>query len=241
MQFQFVATGCVPREREAIHIAHTATLGLSYVQEKERPPLAVVGGGPSILKHVDELRAWQGDVWACGSAFRWCADNGINATFFCIDPQAETAHLARGASHAILCTSIAPETFAALKGAHVEIFDLIHEGDRSNHGPTTVTASPELALRMGYRDVSYFGTESSFATNTHAYHNEATEEQIIVSCNGKSYLTHPAYLLQAEYLATMMRLCPLLKNRSGGLLGALIAEPCYDITHGTLGLHRLVA
>lgn len=235
--------GCVPPEREAINIAHTRSLNLPYVNEKDRPPLAVVGGGHSVVQFLDLLRNWQGDIWACGSAFHWCCANGIEATFFCVDPQPETASLAVGAKKAILCTSIDPAVFDVLKAAEVEVFDLVHEADTSNHGATTATAAPHLAIQMGYSDVTFFGCESSYPEGaSHAYHNEAMEHTIRVACNAGCFVTNPGYLLQAEFLATMIRLLPgVLKERSGGLLGAMVQDIEYDITHGSPSLHKVLA
>jgi hypothetical protein len=241
VKLEFYGTGCVPPGREEQNLRHTATLGLPHVSEQERPPLAVVGGGHSVLRALDELRAWPGDVWACGSAFHFCVAQGIRATFFCIDPQPETAPLGRGAKHAIVCTSMDPAMFEELKDAKVEIFDLIREEGKMNHWATTATSAPMLAVQMGYRDVSFFGCESSFEQDTHAYRHEQTPEQILVACNGQSFLSHPAYFMQAEYLSAVIRTAPhIFHDRSGGLLAGLIADPDYDITHGTRGLYELV-
>jgi hypothetical protein len=49
--------------------------------------LAIVGGGNSIKEHVDELRSWDGDVWAVNGTINWCMDNGIKAAFYTIDAQ----------------------------------------------------------------------------------------------------------------------------------------------------------
>lgn len=96
----------------------------------------------------------------------------------------------------------------------------------------------ELSIRMGYRDVTYFGCESSFEERSHAYHDERNEHIFRVKCNGQSFLTNPPYFMQAEYLSAMIRLTPLLKERSGGLLAAMVADPDYDITHGNRAFHE---
>ncbi len=242
MKLAFVARGCVPPESEARNLAHTQSLGLRYVDEKERPSLAVVGGGPSVVDHLDELKCWNGDIWACSSAFPWLRDRGVNASFFCIDPHPIAAQFARGAHHAILSTCVDPGLLAELSTADVEVFDLIHTDGRGNHGVSTATAAPELSIRMGYRDVHFFGLDSSYADGkSHAYLHYQTENRIVVKCNGKSFLTDPALLMQAEYMAEMIRLCPLFKNRSGGLLEQLVIDIDYDITHGTQGLHARTA
>src|SRR3546814_19809171 len=80
--------GPVSSERTGRNRAHVGTLGLAKPQKQKRPPLAVVGGGPSLTSSVEELRAWQGDIWIACGAFPWCRDNGIEGTLFNVDPQA---------------------------------------------------------------------------------------------------------------------------------------------------------
>jgi hypothetical protein len=221
--------------------AYARSLGLPYVKESERPPLAVVGGGHSILENVAELQSWAGDVWAIGSAFQWCRSQGIKATFFCVDPQ-PGAELVIGAEHAIVATCTDPGVLRALQaiGARVEIFDLVATLERCNHGPTSATAVPELAVPdMGYRSVTFFGCESSYGGTTHAYKDHAEPCRIWVQCNGEEFETGAEFLMQAECLAHVLRALPQFFNeRSGGLLRALTATPDYDITHVSRKVYR---
>ena len=226
---------CVSAEVLHANVAHAKTLGLPYVRESERPPLAVVGGGHSLLEHVETLRQWKGDIWACGSPYPWLKERGIDSTFFCIDPLEETIDLARGAKHAILSTTNHPGVFEVVES--VEVFDLL----RGTHGPTTATAAPWWSLHMGYRDVTFFGCDSSFQEQTHVYKHEDWECHMIVRCDGYEYRTKPQLLMQAEYLATMIRLAPrVFKERSGGLLRAMVADLNYDVLAGNAAMQALL-
>ena len=214
--------------------------GYPYVGVALRPPLAVVGGGPSINDHVETLRNWRGDVWACGSPYLWCVRNGIDATYFNIDPGApfEGQVLVSHGARAILSTTVNPAVFASCKS--VEVFDLSRLGD--NHGVTTATAAPHLALSMGYTDISIFGCESCYAEGeSHAYdtHKDVSDHlRMRIVCNGEAFITIPSLFMQAELLSKIIRLSPVFKERSGGLLRAMVEDDDYDCTHATRALHK---
>jgi hypothetical protein len=220
--------------------------GLPYVTRKSRPPLAVVGGGHSAVEHVDVLRSWDGDVWACGSVYQWLKGLGIESTLFCVDPQPILADMAKGAKKAILASTCDPSAFDVV--ADVEVFDLIRDGKGVCHGPTTGTAAFDLALvHMGYVDVSFFGFDSSYTDEpvtekpdeyglvckTHAYKSEAENMMMRVVCNDRAFITSAEFFMQAQWMAEMFRspVGKAVKNRSGGLLAALIVDPDYDCTH----------
>lgn len=237
MRIQFLAKGCVPLEQRGINLSYARTLAYPYVSERPRPPLAVVGGGHSLVSALPELRDWDGDIWACGSASPYCLREGLDATYFCIDPQASSAKCAKGAKRAIVATSIDPAMFVELEGADVEFFDLHTDGGDSNHGPTTATAAIELSVKMGYRDVTFFGCESSWDVQSHIYHHDNHPFEMLVKCDGKSFITCPEFLMQADFMAAVLRVAPMFKERSGGLLRALINDPDWDITHATQAFH----
>lgn len=198
---------------------------------QKRPPLAIVGGGPSVLGKIDKLKAWKGDIWACGSAFPWIKEQGIKAIFFNIDPLPEQVEYANGAEQAILSSITDPSVFDAVP--NIECFDLVATSEYTNHGLTAVMATPVLALEMGYTAVVYFGCEGSFDTTTHAYeytNPHSPNMGIWVRCNGNVYPSSPQYLAQAQMLAEIIRTCPLVfREASGGLLRELIRDEKYEI------------
>lgn len=216
---------CITPEQEAQNIAHCGTLGLPYINEKPRPPLVVVGGAPSLMAYRNRLERFRGDIWAIGSAFQWCRRQGIDATFFCIDPLPVIAEFAEGAERAIVATNCAFATFEALKDAEVEIFDLQYGLDDANHGTTSATAAPWVALKMGYRDVLFVACDSSFDDTTHLYKDDA-EPRITVRVGERDYLTTLALYMQAQVLASIIHQFPeFLSCTEDGLLGAMARAP----------------
>lgn len=235
MKITWVGELLVPPGTEERNIAHSKALGLPEIGFAERPVLAVIGGGPSVAHHIDELKAWPGDIWISGSAFQWCRQNGIEGTFFTIDQHPLLAENCKGATKAILATCVAPEVFEELKGAEVEIFDLHHGGEKANHHATSVTACPKVALDMGYREIHFFGCDSSMNGKTHAYYDESVQYPLKVEIEGKVFDTWPSMLVQAEFMSAVLRVSNVaFKNRSEGLLKAMVEaeDPMsYDITH----------
>lgn len=244
MKVDWLCKSTMPVEEILRNIAHARSLNLPPISSRDRPPLAVVAGGPSVCAHVNELKAWPGDVWACGSAFPWCREHGIEAVYVNIDPDEIMADLAVGAKHALLATVSHPRVFEAVESA--EVFELIHGDSGIIHGRSTATATPHLAIEMGYRDVSLFGCESSFAATTHAYKDEHPNGRISVECAGDAYLTTPQLVMQAEHLARVLRLPFIpgtfaLRERSGGLLAAMTRDLDYDVLAGDAGACELFA
>jgi hypothetical protein len=240
VKIRWVGNVLVPPEKTASNIAYCKSLGLPGIRESERPVLAVVGGGPSVARHLDELKNWPGDVWVSGGAYPWAVRNGIRATFFTIDQSPEMAVDGLGAEHAVVATCCDPSVFEMLANASVEVFDIHHEGEDANHGATSVTAVPKIALLMGYREVHFFGCDSSFEGSSHAYKHQPAAYQMVVQCNGGSYETAADMLMQAEFMSLVLRSCPgVFVNRSEGLLKAMVEAPGeldYEITHGDQAL-----
>jgi hypothetical protein len=183
------------------------------------PSLAIVGGGPSVADHIDELREWDGEIWSINGAWRWCRDNDIDAAFYTIDPMPCISDLVAGADRAILADWCDPSVFAALDGAHVELAELGEDALPS--GSTSACTGPAIAAHRGHRSVALFGCESNYAGATHVYKTEPELTRIDVECGGAIFETSPQMLMQAEYLGPMLRDLPMfLTDKSGGLLSA---------------------
>lgn len=235
MKVRWVAEILVTPERTDYNISKSKERGLPEISEARRPPLAVVGGGPSVVEYIEEIRTYK-DVWVSGSAFPLIHSLGIDATFFTIDQVPEMVKECQGAKKAILATCCDPIVFDYLKDADVQVFDLHHSGPNANHHATTVTAAPKIAIDMGYTDITFYGCDSSYRKTTHAYRApfyEDHKDALRVECNGKSFLTNPGFLMQAEFMCQIIRMCPqVYKLRGDGLLAEMVINPDYDITHG---------
>jgi hypothetical protein len=243
---KIVFSGGPPVTHEDIlrNIAHAKTLGLPYVQKV--PPhdrvLAVVGGGPSINEHVDEIRSFT-DVWAINGASQWLRERGIENTFIAVDPHHIVAKWAPGAKKAILCTRIDPSVFEILEDADVRLFSLMQDTEDGGIQCFSSTASLafDLGTDLGYRKAVFFGCEGSFPGNvsgdnredfTHAYPepSEKREERMVVECGGVEYLTAPDFYVQSDEISKMVRMFPQhFSERSGGLLRAMIENDDHDI------------
>lgn len=183
--------------------------------------LAVVGGGPSINQHIDELKNWPGTIWAVNGTINWCVDHGIDAWFYTIDaaPLRRWIYPLDRIKKAVLAIDCCPELFSkmALLGADVATLAC------ADGGPTSANASDWLSLDAGHVGVTYFGCESGFDGETHAYHANPVEQWIVVGVGGKAYRTKPEFLEQARIMAEVIRALPdFYSERSGGLLAAMV-------------------
>ena len=241
MKPQFQAAGCVPLETYERNFAYAKSLALPWCSTKERPPLAVVGGGHSLKGNLDELKAWPGDIWAMGSTWRHLKDQGIKSTAFCVDPQHELREMIRGCDHAIMATCVHPSVLDMLveTGAKVEMFEPFLPGEVKREGMsapaivTSASACPELSIRMGYRDISFFGLDSSYQQTTHSYQNIPDPFCLVIKLAGETFFTGVEFVIQAEFLSQAISLAPnVFKNRSEGLLKQMIEHGQeWELTH----------
>ena len=239
MKVRFDGKPMVSFEQLQLNAESAKARGLPKPETKKRPPLAIVGGGPSVASKVAELKRWKGDVWIIGTAFPWAVENGVKGTFFNIDPLPEQAEYAKGAENAILATVCDPSVFDAIP--NVIAFELVRRADYCNHNISAAASTPVLALEMGYTQVVYFGCESSFDYVTHAYEYEnihSPEMCMWVRVGDMVYPTNPPFFMQAQELAELIRTCPLaFCEESGGLLRALTVDPEYDVIAVNKTLH----
>lgn len=232
----------VPPEETLRNIAYARSLGLPYAKEaKERPPLMVLGGGHSIRSKVEEVKKAPFDKWIIGSAFRFWREQGVEGTFFSVHPSPAALKNIDCVKKALLATVTDPQVFDALNGVDVEIFDLVR-GGVVTHASTTATVAPMLAIELGYREVAFYGCDSSYHGSTHAYMSVEDPYLMKVKCGEKEFLTGAEFLMQAEFMAEIIRAAPnVYFNRSGGLLAALVENPDYDVTHISKTLHECAA
>lgn len=231
-----VITGNVPVSHDTLlrNMAHTKSLGLPKValgQPLRHGRLAVVGGGPSVLNHLEEIRECA-EVWAINGACGFLRAHGIDSHLFSIDPHPIVAKWAVGATKAILCNRTDPEVFEVLKGKDVRVYGL-HNDDPDDvlyTGSSTATAAFHMAVESGWMDVCFFGCESSFERETHAYQDEKREHLMLVECGGQEYLTAPDFYVQAQELSKVMRIFrDNFTEQSGGLLRAMIENEDHDV------------
>lgn len=212
------------------------------VARPDLPPLAIVGGGPSLLDRLGELRAWRGDIWAINKTFCWLRDNGITSRFYTADPKPFPDGIdIRSGDEVLIGAHSFPELFDQVKAGNVEVFQHGAETGIVPAGTSAGTAAT-IGLVLGHPSITFFGCESSYGDISHVYRSDETlKDMLRVRCNGKSFLTKPEFVLQATILSEMLRQFPrLYRERSGGLLAAMVSDPDYDVTHGMPGIHAAI-
>lgn len=225
-----------PKETER-NLNHAKRLGFPRLGKAETPRLAIIGGGPSIRNHIEEIKSFDGDVWAINGAFQWCRENGIDAWFFSADPSEAVAKFTKGAKRAFVAMDSHPAVFKSLANAKVESIDL----DGLAHGPSTSTSAPIIGLKRGYTEYHFYGCEGSFAETTHAYGDFGLEMLLRVKCNDEEFLTTADMMVQVEYLGELMRQAPTqLIDKSGGLLAAFIKDPVISVEAASKHLYDAV-
>jgi hypothetical protein len=217
------------------HVAHSKSLGYPEVSECETHDrrLAVVGGGPSIVDHLDEIRGFS-DIWAINGACGFLREHGIDSTLLSLDPCDFLAPRVAGAQKALLASRCHPDVFEALKGADITLFDATTDAEKGMWASvSTVTVAFHLATVLGYRKTVFYGCEGSYSDKTHAYMNEAElqDYRFVVRCGGKDYLTAPDLYMLTTQMAIFLRMAinDSFTERSGGLLRALVENEDHDI------------
>ncbi len=225
MMVEFSSRGSVSAESRAVNAVSNATLGLPLHEGAGR--LAVVGGGCSINEHVEELRAWDGAIWAVNGTIAWCIKHGIKAYFYTMDAQpfSKWAYPLEDIKRAALSIECDPSLFAHLAGADVSVMG--HE----EAGPTSAAGAAVLGINAGYREICFFGCEGSFADSSHAYASPAIADWLVVRVGGQDFRSKQEYIEQTLVLSEIVREFPhVYSERSGGLLRAMIEHGTeYDI------------
>ncbi|CAB4171972.1 hypothetical protein UFOVP1349_55 [uncultured Caudovirales phage] len=232
MKLDLVALGCVGNDIADRNIAYAHSLGVPELSASDvrGVKLAVVGGGPSVKDHIQELRDWDGDVWAVNGAYLWCEDNGIDATFFSVDPMPDLAPLIGKAPRVFLASVCDPAAFDAAGHSICRVF---HIGPgKLLTGATSATAAAAIAPRLDFQSVTFFGCEGSYSqSHTHVYAGGIQSPwRVLLRCGGEEIHTDAGFLMQAEFLSAVIHAAPsYYSEQSGGLLAALVKNPDYDV------------
>lgn len=196
-------------------------------QEPHGGKLAIVGGSPSVANQLDELRTWDGEIWAINHTPSWLKKHGIASTFITVDPQGPEMFVTEGVDKAYLATCCHPKLREQFK--EVGFFDLCEtEPNGMTGGTTTASRALSLAINQGFYDITLYGCEGSFTIGQdHVDRNEMHPEMVVIQAGDEHFVTYLEYIMQTETLANMIRLAPnVFKQRCGGLLEAMIKH--YD-------------
>ena len=197
--------------------------------------LAIVGGGPSVKTKLKKLRNWKGDIWAINATVSYLARKGIKSTLVTVDPITLTesdleAH--RGGKDALIAACCDPRLFQMYAGKVKTFYTRPNErapfvADGAN---TTATRLPMLAIKMGYSDMTFFGCESSYETESHITENKRSDKRLYIQAGFKRYCTEPHLMVQAKWLSELITKYPeQIREESGGLLGAMCRHPDWTV------------
>lgn len=211
-----------------------ANAALPFIEKTKQPngrKLAIVGGGPSVADHLEELRNWDGDIWSVNRTSNWLKPRGVESILYAVDAEKDPFYWPDPANvnGAILAVMCAPNIVARYRP--IRLFD-VHLGGPESYigGSTAVTSAFILTVSMGYRDIHYFGCEGSFAATDHIDRNDNPEKQLIIRAGGVDYRTDPQMYLQCQEMEWKFRRFPhIIKNRSGGLLAAMVEHPGWEV------------
>lgn len=229
------AIPCVPEDGLLANVALNKSVPFVQPRPPHDLPLAIVGGGPSVLENLDELRDWKGHIWAINGTCHWLDTQGIDSILFTVDAEYLPNHVMFQTAHkvkaAIVSTSCHPELVKSLEG-RVRVFHTHAKEEYGFYcpggGSSSAMRAQVLSLLLGFHDTSYFGCEGSWVGNSHVDQNIPGDALIIRA--GKDYITNLQMMLQCEELSAVIKAFPdVFKDRSGGLLRAMISHPDWEV------------
>jgi hypothetical protein len=208
--------------------------------------LAIVGSAPSVNQHIEELRAWPGEIWAINGAYDYLLERGVVANgFLGMDPVpglADYVTKAKPETTFFISSVCDPSLFDALKARDVWIWhtkwdEMPYPPDAKvvSGGTTCMTRAPFLANMLGWRSMTIYGADSSFQKGRYAYTHgryatDSTAAKMIVECDGQLFETELAMLKQVAQLGAVKDVLGSQINfRCGGLMEAYLRAPLHDI------------
>ena len=247
MKIAWVTSASVDDQTQAFNVSRVHAIGLpqpDWSAAWREHPLAIIAAGPSVSDHVETLRNWPGERWAINGAASWCAQNGIDATFVCIDAAkwdfSVLRPFNRPGNKALVASCVDIGLINALDACRIEVFDIGPNG--VPNGSCTATTCLHLAPRLGHTKSVLFGCESSFRGDlTHVNEREqiSLDHAIMVRCGNENYLTRTQLAIQAEELSSAVREFPdIYSEKSGGLLRAMVKHGEYEVVAVSDGVRK---
>jgi hypothetical protein len=215
----------------------------------------LVGGGPSVADHLDDIRAMAADggtVFAMNAASGFLRGHGIDVDYQVIaDAKEETSTLVDiGAKNHLFASQVNPKTTAACRDVilwHLGIDEIeaqfpaerVQRGGYAlvGGGAAVGNSATCLAYVLGFRDLHCFGYDSSHqGEQSHAYDQPMNQfiPSVEVEWAGQKYISSVAMKAQAEkFQITAQGLkqagCAVTVHGTG-LLPAMFNTPAGDLT-----------
>jgi hypothetical protein len=178
---------------------------------------AIVGGGPSLKRHLEELRAFNGAILCVNHTLDYLMKNGIEPwgvvfgeiqswkPSFLENNYEDVWYLPASQCH--------PDTLDMVEGRKVLMWhciqhcgedQIIREKDPKavmiGGGNSVLTRAINIAFVMGFRDFHLWGCDSSFDETSHVYFNRTDEPRIEIEAAGKRFQTTQRLAMQADHL-----------------------------------------
>jgi hypothetical protein len=199
---------------------------VKYGKVMYKPPCAVVGGGPSLVKYLDELRNYPGDIYAINDTAGFLSDNGISCTILAVDCTRYLFKIGPLVKGALFASRVHRKQFNQFDKKNVLVWDMVEDFQGGvQGGPTAVCRTPMLLLRMGYVQIDYFGIDGCFFGPTHVSGTQrvAYDNIMLIRAGGIDYFSNASLVLQSQWMSeTMLKHPLLLINRSEGLMKAML-------------------
>jgi hypothetical protein len=210
-------------------------------RKRRRGKVAIVASGPSVTEYVDELKAWDGEIWGINRAFEWMRHRGVKPTgFIGVDPEWFLVeclpNIPEDATY-YLAAQVHPCVFDHLKERNVRLWFMADSQVKMPWGAcqvyggsTCLSRAPNLAYMLGYREVHVFGGDSSFTHKTHVHGGDLPPNWVPAEVDGVVYKTTRAMMSQAtEFVEQMVEWAkgkdPLSVSIHGdGLMPALVGQ-----------------
>jgi len=180
-------------------ITKNTQLGLTNLVDapffRESKQIALVGGGPSLSKYLDELREFKGPIVACGSVHDFLVENDINMDYCIVcDPDPIVIDYMKKKNYTtryLVASQCHPDVFEHLKfsnthiwhagGDNLDILKAFTGGsDVIGGGCTVGSRAIIISMCLGYNDISLFGFDSSLSKDFkhHSYEFQTNQETI---------------------------------------------------------------
>lgn len=178
-------------------------------------PLAIVAGGPSLKKTLNELRDIP-SIMVCGSAHDYLVGEGFFPSYSVhCDPDPISFSFVKERPNGcqyLLASSCSPSAFKALRYQSKFMWHSFGTGQfrepAIQGGCTVILRAINIAIMLGFHDLHIFGMDSCFenAESQHSYPHQFTDKTIVRAKvgDGREFLTSPAWLAQASQFQAMV-------------------------------------
>lgn len=215
-----VIPGCnTPAEVTRAQLIQNAERDLPWLEKealKERP-LVIVGGGPSLKYHWQQITGHNGDILALNNAYGFLLERGISPDYFMLlDAREDNVDFLDSISlttRHFIAAQCHPSVFDELQGYNTTLYltilpdtlELVAHIDKpkvqlaANVGTVGMKAL-SLAYVLGYRELHLYGYDSSYEDDAHHAFPQAlndTAKTVDVYVEGNKYTTTASMAQQA--------------------------------------------